>query len=373
VEVLAGTNPLDRLSGIPRTDFYVVLPYQDPAIHRELDFRARLGRADIFFLVDTTGSMGLPIDNVRRSLATMIVPAIHDAIADPAMGVGDFRDFPIGTYGSPGDWPVLIRQRNTSDVMLVQNALNGLLAAGGADNPEADVQGLYTAVADTCPDPDGGFGAACFRPMTHPIIVLVTDITFHNGPDPINDYVGVPEAHTWMQTIDALVANQVHVAGVGIGYPEYGPSAALPDLHALAQATDSHDSLGNDTVYEAVGGAVGSAVVDGILDLVGSQTQDVTSRTVDDDTDAVDARDFITAVTPVRASRATSFDSTTFYGVGGGTTVTFDVTFENDTHPATSRMQIYRAFIDVVDVESHTALDRRTVYIVVPPVDGILF
>lgn len=116
VEVLAGTDPLDVYSVIPPTDYYVVLPYEDPPQLRELDFTARLGKGDIFFLVDTTGSMLTTIDSVRTSLATVIVPAANAAIADVAMGVGDYRDFPVAPYGDPGDWSFELRQAVTFDL-----------------------------------------------------------------------------------------------------------------------------------------------------------------------------------------------------------------------------------------------------------------
>src|SRR5690606_34955727 len=142
VEVLAGTDPTSAASTIPPTDFYVVLRYMDPPVERELDFTARLGRGDIFFLVDTTGSMGLAISNVRSSLSSTIVPAISAAIADVVMGVGDFRDFPVAPYGDPGDWPCIVRQTMTADVPAVQTALNALSAGGGNDGPESAVDVL---------------------------------------------------------------------------------------------------------------------------------------------------------------------------------------------------------------------------------------
>ncbi len=367
VEVIAGTDPTDRWSYIPETDFYVVLPFEDPEIHRELDFRARLGRADIFFLVDTTGSMGAPITNVRTSLATTIVPAISDSIADAYMGVGDYRDFPVGSYGSPGDWPILVRQTMTPDVPSVQAALNLLVAGGGADGPESTTQALFVSVADPCPVPDGGFGAACFRRDSHAIIVTVTDAVFHNGPDPRWDYTGVAAARTWSDTLATLISHDIRIVGIGVG------SAPIMDLRVLTEFTSSFDSTGGLTVFEAPGGAVDTAVVDGIIDLVGAENQDVSSRNSDEPSDAVDATRFITAVAPLRATRATSFDETTFYGVAGGTTVTFDVTFQNTFQPPSAIVQVYRAYIDVYDVASDIDLDRRVVYVVIPPEDGIIF
>ncbi|HJL20031.1 MAG TPA: hypothetical protein RMH99_30480 [Sandaracinaceae bacterium LLY-WYZ-13_1] len=375
VEVLAGTDPTDAGSSISPDDFYVVLPYEDPAQTRELEFTARLGRGDIFFLVDTTGSMGAAIDNVRSSLSSTIVPAVDAAIADVVMGVGDFRDFPIDPYGSPGDWAFQVRQTMTTDTSAVQTALNSLSAGGGNDGPEATVQGLHDAVSGgSCPD---GFGMACFRTGSHPIVVVVTDAEMHNGPSGANPYSGVAGARTWSEMTAALTAQEVKVVGaavdpISIGLPFPLPNAARPHLEELTRATGSRGADGSLTVYDAPGGSVDTAVVDGIVDLVGATTQDVTSQPRDDESDSVDATRFMQSIRPVRATRATTFDETTFYGVAGGTTVTFEVTFQNDFLPQRAHVQIFQAFIDVVDTASGTVLDTRNVYVVVPALGGVL-
>ena len=374
VEVLAGTDPTDASSTIAPDDFYVVLPFEDPAQRRELDFTARLGRGDIFFLVDTTGSMGAAINNVRSSLSSMIVPAVNDAIADVVMGVGDFRDFPVDPYGDSSDWAFQVRQTMTSDVSAVQTALNGLRAGGGNDGPEAAVQGLHDAVSGgSCPD---GFGLACFRNTSHPIVVVVTDAEMHNGPGGANAYSGVA-ARTWAEMTSALNAQDVKVVGaavdpISIGLPFPIPNAARPHLEELARATSSRSTSGSLTVYDAPGGSVSTAVVDGIIDLVGATTQDITSAQRDDPSDAVDATRFIQAITPLRATRSTRSDATTFYGVAGGTTVTFEVAFQNDFLRQEAFVQIFQAFIDVLDTASGTVVDTRNVYIVVPAIGGVL-
>ncbi|MCA9607214.1 MAG: VWA domain-containing protein, partial [Myxococcales bacterium] len=367
-------------STIPPTDFYVVLPYMDPPVLRELDFAARLGRGDIFFLVDTTGSMGTAISNVRSSLSSMIVPAVRDAIADVQMGVGDYRDFPQDPYGSPGDYPFRLGQPMTADIAAVQSAVNALSLGNGNDGPESLIEALYRASGGSCAT-GAGFGEACFRDMTHPIIVVVTDAESHNGPGGANAYSGVsPTPATYTQATAALNAHDVKIVGgsVSIGspiplpIPIPGVSGARPHLESLCTDTSSRAVGGALTVYDSPGGSVSTSVVDGILDLVSSSEQDVTARAIDDTTDSVDATRFIKAIRPVRATRATTFDDTTFYGVGGGTTVTFEVRFENDFLPQEAFVQIFQAFIEVVDVATGTALDRRNVYIVVPAVGGVL-
>lgn len=175
----------------------------------------------------------------------------------------------------------------------------------------------------------------------------------------------------------ALTAQNVKVVGaavdpISIGFPFPLPNAARPHLEELCTATDSRAVDGSRTVYDAPGGSVSTAVVDGIIDLVGATTQDVTSAQRDDPSDAVDATQFMQSVRPLRATRATTFDETTFYGVAGGTTITFEVTFQNDFLPAQTRVQIFKAYIDVLDTASSTVLDTRNVYVVVPPVGGIL-
>jgi len=376
VEVLAGTDPANSTSLIPPEDFYIVLPYLGEPQLRELSFRARLGRADVFFLIDTTGSMGLALNNVRTSLAGTIVPALSDAIADLVMGVGDFRDFDVDPFGSPGDWPMIVRQTMTADQPTVQTVLNALRVGGGGDGPESCTEGLWVAAAGTCPT-GSGFGGACFRSESTPIIVAVTDADFHNGPTASNDYgSAVPAARTWMETLGVLNAADVNVVGVAVNTvigPFPIPPASRDDLDELARRTDSRGASGMLTVFTAPSGNVSTSVVDGIVDLVGAARQDVSSRNEDDPSDALDATQFIARVSPLRASRATSFDATTFYGVAGGTEVVFQVEFRNDTTPARGTVQIYRAFIEVFDVASGVGLDRRNVYIVIPPDGGILF
>lgn len=368
VEVLAGTNPSDASSTIPPTDFYVVLPLDSGPDLREMEFSARLGKGDVFFLVDTTGSMATAINNVRSSLSSTIVPAVADAIADVRMGVGDYRDFPTGDYGDPGDWPFRLRQAMTDDVSAVQAGLGTLAAGGGADIPEALVEGMYESVAGSCSS-GAGFGQACFRTDSHPIIVAVTDAPGHNAPG-TDPYVGVA-ARSYAETTAALNAAGVKIVGASVTlFGGIFGSEARNDLEDFARDTGSTSSTGALTVYDSDGGNVSTSIVDGILDLVGAERQDVTARSIDDTTDSVDATRFIKAIRPVRATRATDFDATTFYGVGGGTTITFEVHFENDFQPAQDNVQIYRAEIEIHDVPGGTRLDIRQVYIVIPRVDG---
>jgi hypothetical protein len=358
VEVLAGTDPLDPGSTIPPTDYYVVLPYLDPPDWRDLDFTARLGKGDIFFLVDTTGSMATAINNVRSSLAGVIVPGVNAAIAAP--------------FGDVGDWTFQLRQRITNDTAAVQTALNGLRVGGGNDGPEAQLEGLFQTVDGGDCGAGGGFGAACFREDSHPIIVVVTDAPAHNDGVAANAYDSTVSAHTWSETMAALNAHNVKILGAAVKVMAIIPSEAQADLTQAARDTSSFNRAGDPTVYPAVGGAVSDVVVGGIVDLVAAERQDVGARSIDDPSDAVDATLFIKEIRPVWASDATRFDDVAFYGVSGGTTVRFSIHFENDFRPAEEHVQIYRAQIEVHDLATMTPLDVRNVYIVVPGEGGFL-
>ena len=190
--------------------------------------------------------------------------------------------------------------------------------------------------------------------------------------------MGSMRSRSWAETVSALNTRSIKIVGASVSAAPFPFPLPIPlpsgrrDLDQLATETSSRAFDGSLTVYESAGGAVSTSVVDGIVDLVGAETQDVTSRKIDDPSDEVDATLFITAITPLRATRATRSDATTFYGVAGGTTVTFQVTFQNTFLPEQSYVQIFRAQIEIHDLPGMTRLDIRNVYIVVPAVGGVL-
>jgi hypothetical protein len=208
--------------------------------------------------------------------------------------------------------------------------------------------------------------------------VVVTDAPAHNGPGGENPYDGTVTAPGWGETVAALNEAGVKVVGAAVSVelpfplpvPVEVEAMSRPHLEALARDTGSLSVDSALTVYDAPGGNVTDAVVDGVIDLVGATRQDVTARTIDDTSDEVDATRFVRRIQPTRATGAVDFDETTFLGVGGGTTVTFEVTFHNDFLPSESHVQIFRAEIEVQDVPSGTRLDLRNVYIVVPAPRG---
>ncbi len=403
------TDPTDAASTIPESDFFVVLPYNAPRETRELTFGTNISQADVYFLIDTTGSMGAPIENVRSSLAR-IAGELGTRIRDVQLGVGHHDDFPFegacgifdpscssGGYGVAGDVVYENLQDITSNVAAVQSTLNSLGLGNGNDLPESQTEALYqvatgeggmwslgserfTLPPRRCPaipdDPGRRLGYPCFRSGSLPIIVLVSDITFHNGAGGSEAYSGIsPPPHTFAQAGAALNGIGARFIGVAVD------GGGRPDQEAMARLTGSVDGSGRPLVFDASAGLVSDAIIDGISALVGGTPQDVntTTENVDGNPDGTDARGFIKSVVPLRGFSAdgiagpsaesfTRLDETTFYGVVPGSRVDFTVEFYNDFVMPPATAQIYRARIVVLG-NGVARLDERDVYIVVPP-DG---
>jgi hypothetical protein len=398
------TDPNDPTSTIRPEDFFVVLPYEGERVMRTLRFGTNIRQADVYFLIDTTGSMEGPIANVRSSL-TRIAGELRRRIRDVQMGVGSHDDFPNGTspfdfgaYGHPPDQVYENHQDITDDLSAVQNALNRLTAEGGGDLPESQVEALYqTATGEggewtfasgapryaiprrrcpAVPDEIGmRRGYPCFRPGSLPIIVLVTDAAMHNGTDPMRNYVGItPPPHTLPQAVSALNRIGARVIGVAVD------GGGRADMEAVSRMTGTIDGSGRPLVYDAAGGTVSDAIIEAMATLVGGTPQDVTTarENVPGNPDGIDATGFIKSIVTVEGYASdgrpgprpgVSYerrDDTTFYAVVPGTTVEFAVEFHNDFVPPPVTAQIYRAVIVVIG-NGVARLDERQVYIVVPP------
>ena len=384
------TDPNNSASTIDPNDFFVLLPYGESAV-RTLTFSTDIDVADVYLLIDTTGSMQSSIDNVRNSLAN-IVSEVGTRIDNVQIGLGSYRDFPFGSgwsgYGASGDYPYENLQNITADISAVQTALAPLGIGNGADVEESLTEALFrtaTGVGQTWTYSGGGsytlgvphcpavaddftarIGFPCFREGALPIIVAVTDAPTHQGPDGYASYNGIsPSATTYDTAAAALNSIGARVIGVSVG------TGGASHLESYARATGTVDGSGQALVYQAAGGTVSNAVVDGIASLVEGVPQDVTSRTrnVAGNPDDVDATQFIKAITPVAtvpADAASSMDATTFYDVPPSTRVEFSVDFENDFRAPSGTTEIFRALIVVVG-NGVAELDTRQVFIVVPP------
>ena len=128
-------------------DVCVEVPF-DTEKNVEMAHTAKITRADITFLVDVTGSMGEEIGEVRNHLTDTIIPGLKAAIPDVNMSVASFRDFPVWLYGKSSDFPfkLLLQSTNVTTKegeQRVRDAVATLVADGGKDGPESQVEALY--------------------------------------------------------------------------------------------------------------------------------------------------------------------------------------------------------------------------------------
>ena len=418
-EVATMSDPRDPESGIDPDDFYVVLPFGGPEQVRTLRFGTTLRKADVFFVVDRTGSMSEEIRNLRSGLSGL-VDSIVTLIPDVGVGVGGFAGFgnlpPCMTIiggleacadGPPGDLPFELESVIVTDRTAMQAAVDGLNADMGGANWASSTEALYqTATGEgvswgsesnqmvppqTCarvPDEPGvRFGYPCFRPGALPIIIPITDTSSKNGPGTSSsqDYDS-PIPHTVDQTRLALAGIGARVFGVVSGQEIDSPTAEA-QMRDWAMNTGTVDGSGAPIMFRinSDGSGLTDRVAEAINRLATETPQDITTRTQDGDDlpvqdPPVDATLMIKEITPVAAydpagieigPDVLSRDDRAFYGVTPGTTVEFSIRFFNDVVAPISTAQIFLAEIVVVG-NGVADLDSREVIILVPAGSGPL-
>ncbi len=142
------------------------------------------------------------------------------SLGDVQFGVGDYRDFPHEPFGSPGyDYPFKLDQDLTSNTGDVQNALDGLIASGGYDYPEADLIALQDAAA-----------AASWRDGSNRFMVWSGDAPGHVAGETAYDGFVYPSNATVPDTVSALTGENIEA--IAIDYAHDGQS-----LNDYGQAT----------------------------------------------------------------------------------------------------------------------------------------
>ncbi|MFW6051415.1 MAG: hypothetical protein ACODAU_09585 [Myxococcota bacterium] len=186
--------------------FFHVLPYGGDSAIDPMDIEVEVTTADVYFLIDDSGSMDGEIANLQSDLTSGelvagcpggLIGAIRCTIPNAWVGVGSFEEYPEYPYGVSSNDVYVHHQDLTDDTSAAQAAVNGLSVGGNYSWPESATQALhamatgeglgpYLGSRSGCPADHWGYG--CFRPDTIPIAVLITDAPFHNGPNPSHDY-----------------------------------------------------------------------------------------------------------------------------------------------------------------------------------------
>jgi hypothetical protein len=407
IEWIAGTDPNDPDSN-PHAegDFFFLMPHeQDPIpLQDTFVFSTNIIRADVFILMDTTGSMGGAINNLKTDLSSMIIPEVEAIIPDVWFGVGGFDDYPQSPYGSSGDLPLYLVQRTTDSPSQAQAAVNELFTNSGGDTPESQVPALwatatgsglgdYVPAQTECEVDEVGY--PCFRPWAVPIILLVTDAPFHNAYGDYEPYENLdPEPPEWGDAAVAL--NEIHAKVLGIWVDSVADQFPVEE-HCAQMAWDTNATTAeNDPVIFAVdssGSGLGDSVVEAVemfASAVPIERVEAVGR--DDNSDSVDAVEaFLERIVPNTVGGVEDALNPGVFCVGGletidddddevpdafadllpGTPVCFDIVPKiNQSIPSDDVPQVFNMFVDVVGDEV-TVLDTRDVFFVVPPTDPI--
>ncbi len=397
-------DPTDPSSS-PKTrgNFVFLEPYQKPPTPERdtLDFATEIQKADVYLLVDTTGSMGEAIASLKLGLSTPmtgLIDRVRDTIPDVWIGVGDYRDYPAGpflmNYGDPGDYAY----RHSLDVQpssaTAQSTVDALSLGNGADGPESLVPALFSIATASglaglagpagvippqtgCPMMHRGY--PCFRGDAVAIAVIMTDAPSHNGPpvspNNYNDgFIGGPTP-TYQQLVNAMSTHPLKMIGIAVG-PNAQAKGTLDDLARISGAVDAMGAPLTSTWTP--GAEISDAVVTQIQSLANSTPIDVSVRFIDDPSDSVDTEaafvDHLEANEtgdPTRGCDPRMATGTpypdTFPAVSPGDRVCFDVIVkQNDTVAPTAVPQLFKATVEVVG-DGISVLDSRDVFFLVPP------
>lgn len=196
-------------------------------------------KVDVFFMFDTTGSMGGLLADAKNNASAITTAA--SALGDVQFGVGRYDDFPVYPYGTGADtpWELVTDIGSAADA---QTGINSLTAGGGEDWPESNLYALHEAATDVS-----------WRADSTRIMVWFGDATGHDA-DLEPAYATATGSTVGLDdTISALTAQNITVEAIDLwGLDNTGQATAI------ANATGGHvNSLGADIVA-TISGALNS-------------------------------------------------------------------------------------------------------------------
>ena len=307
-------------------EFYFELPYGGEKQDDDLPFYPEVKQLDLVFNVDTTGSMGGSINNVKANISK-VISSIRGMVKDSGFALTNFDDFPVGSYGSWMDLPFRVIGNISTDAATVTGyTMNSLFTTrSGADGAESGAESLYQIATgegvswsggSVPPHPGSGdrWGAVDFRKGALPIVIHTTDVYSHDQADPT--YLpGFPSFETYTpgyvtnphytgQLVPVLKSKGVRVitldVGGGAGDMYNQMTVWARESNAIVPACAFEEKcglnvccLGNSTVpsqtingrehqciltYKASHSDVSDTIVNGVDALVKYGTYDVATR-----------------------------------------------------------------------------------------------
>ena len=381
-------DPLDPNKTIPANIFYVVLPYQAPEeVVRTLDFSTKIEKVDAAIMIDLSGSMGEERQNLIDNIQTQIIGGIKEVIDDSGFGLIHFMD--LGPMSGLNKY-YGIDSFISTDAEAVKTAVGNLPDTTGASEPhylvlhqaargDGLVAGLREAGDDFNPMPfnvnilppdcsmyEGSIGGLCFRELAMPIFIMITD-------EEMQDYKVAqsnPERILSEEAFEGM--NNINGKFIGVDTSGLENSVVMDDYIIVSQRTTSLDKNGDHFSFmiPSDGSVDMSAMIkDAVVELTSFIQMDVwTEYSSEEECDGHNAAEFVLFSKPIKADPADaveSFDDQKFYKVDPGTTVTFDVRFENTfCENKTDEHKLYTAKILVVG--DGAFLSMREIQIIIP-------
>lgn len=360
-------DPTEGVTDMPGVDFYFELPYEEPEKTDTLLFTPSVQKADIFFNIDTTGSMDGELYNLKHTLSSTIIPQTRQRITDSAFGVSQFKD---------EDELSLIQTDPVTDTMTAQLAVSALTEGYGGDCPEAGYFSLHNL---------GENGQ--WRLGAIPLVVHITDAPSHErGADKASALAALNAKGTKVITVLSTGGCDTATAQTQLTELSDTTGATVPECAGAGRTTLMYSVDEN-------GNGLDTAIVNGIDALVRYALFDVYAAADDDgETGTTDTACFLkkieaTAFFPppgdtcaptatAAALNGASYDNGFTNFVTGtsnplvtGSSLTFTVHAQNDTCvPPLEYAQVFTALIHIVDAGSAAILDTQKVTIIVPGV-----
>lgn len=202
---------------------------------------AGLKKLDLAFVVDTTGSMGGDIYQVKEDMK-LYLSDLKDAGLDFRVAIVDYRDFASRT-GSSRDYPYCVQLNFTSDEESIIYAIDNLTLGNGGDSRET----IYSALID-------GLNELSWREESGKAAILMGDAPALD-PEPYTGYTAqnaVDTLNNGLIASDSVVYSRSAVRGGDVALEEKKRSQIT--LFAIATSSNSATYECFDTLSKGTGG-----------------------------------------------------------------------------------------------------------------------
>jgi hypothetical protein len=261
-------------------------------------------QGDVFFLSDTTGSMGSVITSVKTNSSSILTTL--SGYGNMNFGSGEYKDFPTSPWGGASDYPYKLNSA-IGTAANAQAGINAWSATGGNDTPESQLHALQQAAG----------AATGWRTGSKKFALWFGDAPGHDptGTPATPGYPGPTEA----TATAALTSAGITVLGFNAG-----------NLDGYGQATRITAATGGSLTTLA--STDPDAVADAILAAIGTSFLEYSSVSLD------------TSEVPPGVGVSVSGSYTGDFDRSIDRTFEFDVTF-TDLEPGTHTFNIY-ALVD---------------------------